>query len=341
VHAYGPTEGTTYATTYAVVSVTEDAKSLSIGGPISNTQIYILDGKLEPVPIGVPGEIYIGGAGVALGYLNRPELTAERFVADPFSADPRARLYKSGDLGRWRSDGNIDFLGRNDQQVKLRGFRIELGEIESQLARHARVKEAAVVAREDVPGEKRLVAYVTVADPPPAVEELRAHLKVVLPEYMVPGAFVTLERLPLTTNGKLDRRALPIPEQVAYASREYEAPQGEVEEILASIWQTLLKVERVGRQDNFFELGGHSLLATQAVLRSRSALSLDMPLRLLFEFPTITQLATQVGARRQAQLLDDIEFGGEAVEELLERVAAMPEREVQNLVRELRLEGTP
>ncbi|MBM0108954.1 non-ribosomal peptide synthetase, partial [Steroidobacter sp. S1-65] len=218
------------------------------------------DRHLQPVPIGVSGELYIGGAGVARGYLNRASLTAERFVRDPFSADAQARMYKTGDLGRWRADGSIEYLGRNDHQVKIRGFRIELGEIEAQLANQASVKDAVVIAREDAPGEKRLVGYVTSRGAqPPSVEELRAHLKAVLPEYMVPSAFVVLSSLPLTPNGKLDRRALPAPELDAYVSREYEAPQGEVEEVLAGIWQELLHVERVGRQDNFFELGGHSL----------------------------------------------------------------------------------
>jgi amino acid adenylation domain-containing protein len=243
----------------------------------------------------VPGEIYIGGVGVARGYLNRPELTAERFLSDPFSADPLARMYKTGDLGRWRADGTIEYLGRNDHQVKIRGFRIELGEIEAQLVRHAQVKEAVVLAREDVPGEKRLVAYVIPEEPSevektPSVESLRAHLKAVLPEHMVPSAFVMLEQLPLTSNGKLDRRALPAPEFGAYVSRQYEAPQGEVEEILAGIWQGLLRVERVGRQDNFFELGGHSLLIVQVMERLRRV-GLSAEIRHVFESPSLAELA--------------------------------------------------
>jgi len=201
------TETTIWSTGRRVAAGVADRSPIeSIGCPIANTQIYILDSYHQPVPIGVAGEIYIGGAGVARGYLNRPELTAERFVADPFSTDPQARLYKTGDLGRWRADGAIEYLGRNDQQVKIRGFRIELGEIEAQLVGHAQVKEAVVLAREDVPGEKRLVAYVIARDVEavPSAEELRGQLKGVLPEYMVPSAFVVLEKLPLTPNGKLD-----------------------------------------------------------------------------------------------------------------------------------------
>src|SRR6185369_7282911 len=244
-------ETTTYSTW--IVMPREQGFNPTIGHPIANTQIYILDQHRQLVPVGVVGEIYIGGAGVARGYLNRAELTAERFIADPFSSQPQARMYKTGDLGRWRADGTIEYLGRNDHQVKIRGFRIELGEIEAELVRHGQVKEVAVVAREDAPGEKRLVAYLVARAETgqPSVEALRAHVKEVLPEYMVPSAFVILERMPLTQNGKLDRRALPAPELGAYISRRYEAPQGEVEEILAGIWQGLLRVERVGRWDNF------------------------------------------------------------------------------------------
>src|SRR5205814_3076909 len=200
------------------------------------------------------------------------------FVADSFAADPGARLYRTGDLGRWRGDGAIEYLGRNDHQVKIRGFRIELGEIESQLLRHAQIREAVVIAREDAPGEKRLVAYVTGPEEGfPSVEALREQLRAVLPDYMVPSAYVRLPSLPLSSNGKLDRRALPAPELGAYVSRQYEAPQGEVEEILAGIWRELLRVERVGRQDNFFELGGHSLLAMQSIVRLQSVLPIEVP----------------------------------------------------------------
>jgi amino acid adenylation domain-containing protein/thioester reductase-like protein len=297
---YGPSETTTYSTWVAMPR--EQGFNATIGHPIANTQIHILDQRRQLVPVGVVGEIYIGGTGVARGYLNREELTAERFLADPFSSEPQARMYKTGDLGRWRADGTIEYLGRNDHQVKIRGFRIELGEIEAQLARHEQVKEVVVVAREDVAGEKRLVAYVVPDDPSsaPSVEELRAHLKSALPEHMVPSAFVMLERMPLTPNGKLDRRALPAPELGAYISRGYEAPQGEVEEILAGIWQSLLRVERVGRQDNFFELGGHSLLIVQMMERLRRV-GLSTELRRVFDSASLAELASALASEASEQ----------------------------------------
>ena len=291
LNGYGPTECTTFSMTYEIQAVEKGAKSIPIGYPISNGKSYILDQYLQPVPIEVVGEIYIGGDGVAGGYLNRPDLTAERFVADPFSDERNARLYKTGDLGRWREDGAIEYLGRNDHQVKIRGFRIELGEIETQIARHPQVKEVVVLAREDAAGDKRLVAYVVPATTGEiSVELLRSALKEVLPEYMVPGAFVLLESFPLTPNGKLDRRALPGPELGAYVSRQYEAPQGEVEEILAGIWQELLRVPQVGRQDNFFELGGHSLLIVQMMERLRRV-GLSVEIRRVFESPRLADLA--------------------------------------------------
>ena len=296
---YGPSETTTYST--GITMSRRSGFNPSIGRPIANTQIYVLDGNRQPVPIGVTGEIYIGGAGVARGYLKRAELTQDRFVADPFSGEPRARMYRSGDLGRWRADGTLEYLGRNDHQVKIRGYRIELGEIESQLMRHPQVKEAVVLAREDAPGEKRLVGYVVpteVAGDEPSVESLREHLKSTLPEYMVPSAFVKLQRLPLTSNGKLDRRALPAPELGAYASRQYEAPQGEVEEILAGIWQGLLRVERVGRQDNFFELGGHSLLGIRLIKAISDRFGVRLAPVIVFRCPTLQQMATAVGSLR-------------------------------------------
>ena len=312
LNGYGPTEGTTFSATYAIEAVSEDARSIPIGRPIANTRIYILDARLNPVPVGAAGEIYIGGAGVALGYLNREALTAERFLRDPFSADRRARIYKTGDLGRWRPDGAIEYLGRNDHQVKIRGFRIELGEIEAQLARHEHIKEAAVIAREDIPGEKRLVAYVVARDAQASAtpgaaaspeseaplssarlspESLRAYLKPILPDYMLPNAFVCLRQLPLTTNGKLDRRALPAPERVAYGSRAYEAPQGEIETALANIWQALLRVERVGRTANFFALGGHSLLIVQMLERLRQVGLSAPPIHRVLDSSTLADLA--------------------------------------------------
>ena len=308
IQTYGPTEATQFVTAWDVTGVPAGATSIPIGRPIANTRIYLLDEQREPVPIGVSGEIYIGGAGVARGYLNRPELTAERFIPDPFSAEPSARLYRTGDLGRYRADGNIEFLGRNDFQVKVRGYRIELGEIESQLLGYGGIGEAVVVAREDAPGEKRLVAYVVRAsesgDAPIAAEVLRGHLAGRLPEYMVPSAFVVLEQLPLTPNGKLDRQALPAPEGEAYASRGYEAPQGEVERSVAAIWVELLKVERVGRQDHFFELGGHSLLAVQLISRLREQRGVEVALAQLFAQPVLAEFARAMAGAELSVLPD-------------------------------------
>ncbi|HEU0299361.1 MAG TPA: alpha/beta fold hydrolase, partial [Longimicrobium sp.] len=282
--------------------------SVPIGGPIANTRVYVLDGAGEPVPVGVAGELYVGGAGVARGYANRAALTAERFVPDPFSSDPGARLYRTGDVVRWTESTHalthsrthaLEFVGRNDAQVKVRGFRVELGEIEARLREHENVRDAVVIAREDVPGDRRLVAYV-VGDEGVEVEALRAHLSTRLPEYMVPAAYVRLDALPLTPSGKLDRRALPAPEGDAYARREYEAPAGETETALAAIWSDVLRVERVGRRDSFFELGGHSLTAVQVVSRVRQALGAEVALADVFSHPTLEALAGRVrGVRRQ------------------------------------------
>ncbi|WP_407160403.1 amino acid adenylation domain-containing protein [Bradyrhizobium sp. STM 3557] len=293
---YGPTEATVWA------SVQRCAKcSLSgpvpIGRPIANTRIYILDAAGHPVPVGVVGEVHIGGAGVARGYLNQPDLTAERFLRDPFAEaarHPNARMYRTGDLARWLPDGTIAFLGRNDHQVKIRGFRVELGEVEARLSSHHGVQEAAVLAREDLPGGKRLVAYYTGAQGI-AAADLRAHLALSLPDYMVPSAYVHMPALPLTPNGKLDRQALPAPDQAtAFAVHSYEAPQGPIELALAAIWSELLQVERIGRHDDFFDLGGHSLLATQAAARIRRDFKIELPLRVLFECSTLERLGASV-----------------------------------------------
>jgi len=299
-NAYGPTEATINA---SILDCSAEAHPRSIGRPMDRTRIYVLDRHGQPVPCGVAGEIYIGGAGVARGYLNRPELTRQCFVADPFAAQPGARMYRTGDLGRWLPDGRIEYLGRNDQQVKIRGFRIELGEIEAQLGRQPGVREAVVLAREDSPGDKRLVAYV-VGQPgvPPDVAGLRQALAQVLPEYMVPAAYVMLEALPLTPNRKLDRQALPAPDGTAYAQREYEAPQGEVETALAEIWATLLQLDRVGRHDDFFELGGHSLLAVQMTSRVRQRLGLEVALADLFAQPVLQAFAGVVGCSAASML---------------------------------------
>ena len=288
LNGYGPTETTTFALTHEITDVAEGARSIPLGRPIGNTRVYILDENRQPVPVGVAGEMYIGGAGVALGYLNQPELTAERFVSDPYSGVAGARMYKTGDVGRWLMDGTVEYLGRNDDQVKVRGYRIELGEIETRLREAAGVGEVVVMAREDQPGDKRLVAYYTGEAEP---EGLRAQARGGLPEYMVPAAYVRLEALPLTANGKLDRKALPAPEGEAYGRREYEAPRGDIEERLAGIWGELLGVERVGRNDNFFELGGHSLLAVQLLSKVKHELAVAIGLQELFGHPTIAALA--------------------------------------------------
>lgn len=293
INAYGPTETTICATMYRCQAA---GANVPIGRPIANTRIYVLNPDRGPVPVGVAGEIYIGGAGVARGYLNRPELTAERFVPDPFVSDPEARMYRSGDRGRWLADGNIEFLGRNDFQVKVRGFRIELGEIEFRLAQYPGVGNAVVIAREDRPGDKRLVAYYTgtAEGAPVGAEPLRAHLSDSLPGHMVPAAFVRLESMPLTRNGKIDRKALPAPEGNAYAVGSYEPPQGETELQLARIWADVLGRERVGRHDNFFQLGGHSLLAVQLVTRIRARMGMELLLRSVFEAATLEQMALKL-----------------------------------------------
>ena len=287
---YGPTE-THVATFFKPIAAA--LSSPPIGRPISNTRIYLLDGLRNPVPEGVAGEIYIGGAGVARGYLNRPDLTREKFIESPFVAGDR--LYKTGDLGRYLPDGNIEFLGRNDFQVKIRGFRIELGEIEAKLTSHPLVREAVVLAREDVAGDKRLVGYYTLSsDADPGAEALRSSLASSLPEYMVPAAYVRLETLPLTPNGKLDRKALPAPDEDAYSHKAYEAPVGPIETALAEIWSEVLGVDRVGRHDSFFDLGGHSLLAIRVLERMRQA-GLKSDVKALFTSPVLSDLAAQVG----------------------------------------------
>ncbi|KMJ45032.1 hypothetical protein AB204_11230 [Xenorhabdus khoisanae] len=301
LHVYGPTETTTFATAYEIPfyeipfiaeQYGEGERKIPIGRPISNTQTYILDKQGQPVPVGVAGEIYIAGAGVARGYLNRPELTAERFLTDPFSSDPDARMYKTGDLGCWRSDGNIEYLGRNDFQIKLRGFRIELGEIEARLRQCHGVQEAIVLIREDEQNQKRLVAYLcsqTGVELVPA--ELRRQLSSHLADYMLPSAFVTLDAFPLTPNGKFDRQALPLPDLSAIVTHEYEAPNEEEEIILAQIWQDLLGLERVGRHDNFFELGGHSLMIVQLATRIQDEFLVDIPISSLFLSPKLVEQA--------------------------------------------------
>ncbi len=293
-NAYGPTETTVCPSMYRCQ---EDMVEVPpIGQPIANTELYILDKNMQPVPVGVPGELHVGGVGLARGYLKRPEMTAEKFVPNPFSQKAGSRLYKTGDLVRYRADGNIEFLGRIDHQVKVRGFRIELGEIEAVLGSHPEVQDGVVVVREDVPGDKRLVAYLVPRDgSEPTPGELRSYLKQKLPEYMVPSAFVTLEALPLSPSGKVDRGALPVPDKSRPELEQvYVAPRNEREQKLAEMCAELLGVERVGVYDNFFDLGGHSLLATQFISRLREAFRIELPLRILFESPTVAGLAEAI-----------------------------------------------
>jgi len=287
-NVYGPTECTVDTT---ICLITANLKPV-IGRPIANVQTYILDEYLQPVPVGVPGELHIGGAGLARGYLNCPELTNEKFISHPFHQTTESRLYKTGDLARYLPDGNIEYLGRIDNQVKIRGFRIELGEIEAVLSQHNYVETTCVTAREDSPGIKRLVAYIV---PPknvtPSTNELRQFLKARLPDYMIPSAFVTLETLPLTPNGKLDHRALPEPNLRGEIELNFVAPRNLEEEILATIWSQVLRVEPVGIYDNFFELGGDSILTIQIITRARKA-GLELTPKQLFTHQSIAELAT-------------------------------------------------
>ncbi|MGK7878447.1 MAG: amino acid adenylation domain-containing protein [Xenococcaceae cyanobacterium] len=306
LHVYGPTENTTFSSWYLVKDMPEGTGNLPIGRPISNTQLYVLDPDLQPVPVGVSGELYIGGDGLPRGYLNHPDLTKETFIPNPFdhpkSKIQSPKLYKTGDLVRYLPDGNIEFLGRLDNQVKIRGFRIELGEIEAAIAQQASVQQTVVIAREDNPGDKRLVAYI-VSRPEQTLttEELRHFLKQKLPDYMVPSVFVFLDALPLTLNGKIDRRALPAPDSSRPdLEATFIAPRTSVEQQIADIWTQLLKLEQIGIYDNFFALGGHSLLATQVISRLRQAFGIDLPLRILFEAPILSELSDRIETIRWA-----------------------------------------
>jgi acyl carrier protein len=288
---FGPSEASQAVT--GRVRIHDGDNTVPLGRPVPNTRIYILDTFGAPSPIGVAGELYVGGVQMARGYLGRPGLTAERFLPDPFAAEPGARVYRTGDLGRWKADGTIEFLGRMDFQVKVRGFRIEPAEIEARLAEHPDVRAAVVLAREDTPGEKRLVAYY-VGDESTGADVLRAHLAETLPEYMVPPAYVRLDALPLNPNGKLDRKALPAPEGDVFATRGYEAPSTDTEQALAEIWAEVLGIDRVGRWDHFFELGGHSLLAVRVISRVRHVLDVEIPLGVLFTRPVLTEFAHEI-----------------------------------------------
>ena len=349
---YGPTETTIWS---AVCEVSEKPESISLGRPLDNTQTYILDAHLQPVPIGVRGEIFIGGDGLARGYLNRLDLTAEMFLPNPFSKEPGAQLYKTGDLARYLPDGNIESLGRIDHQVKLRGFRIELGEIESALSQHPGVRDVAVLARQDLTDEKsddlksrtctelgrsienpesskRLVAYVVPRQGKagPTRSELRSFLEKKLPEYMIPSAFVFLDAWPLTPNGKIHRQALPAPDQNRVAAEQsYLAPRSPVEELLAEIWAEVLKLGKVGIHDNFFELGGHSLLATRVISQVIKHFQVDLPLRSLFESPTVAEMARLI-TEHQAKKLSEHEL-----QSILKDLESMSDERAQRFLSEL------
>ncbi|MEW6735979.1 MAG: amino acid adenylation domain-containing protein, partial [Acidobacteriota bacterium] len=288
-NAYGPTEGTVCSTIYECKDT--DSKP-PIGRPIANVQIYILDQAIQQIPVGIPGELFIGGVGLARGYLNRADLTAEKFLPNPYSGEAGARLYRTGDLARYRADGNIEFIGRIDNQIKVRGFRIELGEVEAALSECAEVREAVVIVREDVPGDRRLVAYLVSIDGKAIATTLvREQLKHKLPEYMIPSAYVMMEKLPLTANGKLDRKTLPMPENLSsQVEAGYLPPRNDVEQRLVTIWQEVLKIRNIGICDNFFDLGGHSLLMAQVHDKIRKVFSTNISMIDLFKYPTISLL---------------------------------------------------
>jgi len=328
VNAYGPTETTIWS---SWGECRAGCQQPAIGRPISNTEFYVLDQQLEVVPVGVPGELFVGGAGLARGYLNRPDITAERFIPNPFSQTPGDRLYRTGDVVQYRPDGSLEFLGRLDHQVKLRGYRIELGEIESVLRQHPSVREAVVLVQGQGTSNERLVGYVTArGQVSPDFKDLRSFLKERLPEYMVPAGFVGLEKLPLTSSGKLDRGALPIPDRVGpERAAANETPETETERALAAIWMELLGIDQIGIHDNFFELGGHSLLATRVVARVLARMSVEVALRVMFDCPTLAELALaivekqaeQVGETALNKVLAELEEANPRLEDSIEQTS--------------------
>jgi len=333
INGYGPTESTTFTCCYPMKTLDDVGSSVSIGKPIANTSVYVLDKHLQPTPIGIPGELYIGGDGLARGYLNQPALTEERFIAHPFRTEPGARLYKTGDLVRYLPDGNIEFLGRLDHQVKLHGFRIEPGEIETVLKQHPQVCDAVVIVREDIPGDKRLVAYLVLGQSDPAIPaDLRVFLKGRLPEYMVPASFVPLEAIPLSPNGKVDRRALPASQPArAEQERVVAAAQTETEQALVTLWQQLIGVEPIGIDDDFFEVGGHSLMAMKLIAQIQDTLHVEVPLPALFQRPTICEMAAFIdllqtqGSVALEQLNPEFDLQAEAVlDSAIQRDPALP-----------------
>jgi acyl-coenzyme A synthetase/AMP-(fatty) acid ligase len=331
-NVYGPTETTIWST---VSQVHADATEITIGRPIGNTQIFILDDDLQPAPVGVAGNLYIGGDGLARGYLNRPDLTAERFVPHPCGTSAGQRLYATGDLARYRSDGQIEFLGRRDQQVKIRGFRIELQEIETVLAQHPLEAKAVVVAREDSPGNARLVAYLVCHEPSAAsavaesatsdsslATELRSFLRKQLPEYMLPTAFVQLDALPLTANGKVDRKALAAPSAEPATREALVAPRSAAEAVVAQIWARILGVSEVGIHDNFFEIGGHSLLAMRSIVHLRTIFQVEPVLRNLFDAPTVLGVVAELERLwGDAEIVEEIARTFQEIEQLSDEEA--------------------
>lgn len=328
INGYGPTENTTFSCTHRMSSGWQsNGASVPIGSPIANTDVYVLDGGMQLVPVGVSGELYVGGAGLARDYLRRPELTAEKFVPHPYTSIPGARLYRTGDQVRRLPNGNIEFLGRIDQQIKIRGFRVELGEIEMALNAHESVREAVVVARAEESGARRLIGYVVAEGAEVSGAELRSYLQQRLPDYMVPSQFVSLAELPLTVNGKVDRRALPDPEtESARSDEEFVAPRTPAEEMLAKIWSDVLRTPRVGIHDSFFELGGESILAIKLISRINKDFDIELPVRALFEQPTIAALATFI-VQHQAERADE-----EELLKLLEELGDVSEDEARSLL---------
>jgi amino acid adenylation domain-containing protein len=333
---YGPTE------THVVTTLTLEGdpaawpSAPAIGRPISNSQVYVLNSRYSVAPIGVVGEIYLAGSCLARGYLRRPELTAARFVASPFARDHSARMYKTGDLGRWREDGTLEYLGRNDHQIKIRGFRIEPGEIESALLGHPGVRDVKVLAWVNAQRDKRLVAYMVAENGASlSAETLRASLKNKLPEYMIPTAFIVLSRFELTPNGKLDTRALPSPEAALSDSECYESPQGALEESIASIWSELLHVRKVGRNDDFFQLGGHSLLATQVMSRIAQRHSINVPLRTLFERPVLRDLAELIDSEYQMREEQEVQHVANLADQLQGEIDSMSDEDILARIAEL------
>ena len=329
INGYGPTENTTFTCCHGMTRADEVGPTVSIGSPIGNTRAYVLDAQLDPVPVGVPGELHVAGDGLARNYLGRPALTAERFVPDPFAATPGGRLYRTGDLVRYRTDGRLEFLGRNDLQVKVRGFRVELGEIEAALAATSLLRDSVVLAREDMGEDKRIVAYVVPAEAAEATPEtLRSSLAARLPDYMVPSVFMPLDELPVLPNGKIDRSALPVPSTRPMSERSYDAPRGQLEELIAEVWQRALSVDLVGRDDNFFDLGGHSLLLVMVHGTLRERFDSGLTMVDMFRYPTVAALAQRIAA--------DPEVRGTERREAEPQIGGSPDERRELLARLLR-----